>query len=128
VRFFEIEDAAGHAIGSFYLDAYARVNKRSGAWMDECIGRKHMKAGSTDPVAYLVCNFLPPSGGNPALLTHDDVLTLFHEFGHGLHHLLTRLSCRANSSRTTPGSPMSCSAYPVTSRPGPRCLRSCRNA
>jgi oligopeptidase A len=91
VRFFEIADAAGHAIGSFYLDAYARANKRSGAWMDECIGRKHLTAGSTLPVAYLVCNFLPPSGAHPALLTHDDVLTLFHEFGHGLHHLLTRV-------------------------------------
>jgi len=91
VRFFAIEDAGGHAIGSFYLDAYARANKRSGAWMDECIGRKHMTAGSTLPVAYLVCNFLPPSGAHPALLTHDDVLTLFHEFGHGLHHLLTRV-------------------------------------
>lgn len=91
VRFFEICDAAGDAIGSFYLDAYARANKRSGAWMDECIGRKHLTAGSTLPVAYLVCNFLPPSGSHPALLTHDDVLTLFHEFGHGLHHLLTRV-------------------------------------
>jgi oligopeptidase A len=91
VCFFEIEDAGGHAIGSFYLDAYARANKRSGAWMDECIGRKHLTAGSTLPVAYLVCNFLPPSGAHPALLTHDDVLTLFHEFGHGLHHLLTRV-------------------------------------
>jgi oligopeptidase A len=90
-RYFEIEDATGHAIGSFYLDAYARANKRSGAWMDECIGRKQLAAGSTLPVAYLVCNFLPPSGGHPALLTHDDVLTLFHEFGHGLHHLLTRV-------------------------------------
>jgi len=91
VRFFEITDAAGHALGSFYLDAYARPNKRSGAWMDECVGRKHLAAGSTLPVAYLVCNFLPPSGAQPALLTHDDVLTLFHEFGHGLHHLLTRV-------------------------------------
>jgi len=91
VQFFEIVDASGKALGSFYLDAYARPNKRSGAWMDECIGRKHMAAGSTLPVAYLVCNFLPPSGGHPALLTHDDVLTLFHEFGHGLHHLLTRV-------------------------------------
>jgi len=91
VRFFEITDAAGHAVGSFYLDAYARPNKRSGAWMDECVGRKHLAAGSSLPVAYLVCNFLPPSGSQPALLTHDDVLTLFHEFGHGLHHLLTRV-------------------------------------
>lgn len=91
VRFYELTDATGHALGSFYLDAYARPNKRSGAWMDECIGRKHLAAGSTLPVAYLVCNFLPPSGSHPALLTHDDVLTLFHEFGHGLHHLLTRV-------------------------------------
>jgi oligopeptidase A len=91
VRFFEISDAAGHALGSFYLDAYARPNKRSGAWMDECVGRKRLAAGSSLPVAYLVCNFLPPSDTQPALLTHDDVLTLFHEFGHGLHHLLTRV-------------------------------------
>jgi len=91
VRFFEITDAAGHALGSFYLDAYARPNKRSGAWMDECVGRKRLAAGSSLPVAYLVCNFLPPSDSQPALLTHDDVLTLFHEFGHGLHHLLTRV-------------------------------------
>jgi oligopeptidase A len=91
VRFFEITDAAGDALGSFYLDAYARPNKRSGAWMDECVGRKHLAAGATLPVAYLVCNFLPPNGAYPALLTHDDVLTLFHEFGHGLHHLLTRV-------------------------------------
>jgi oligopeptidase A len=91
VRFFEITDAAGHALGSFYLDAYARANKRSGAWMDECVGRKRLAASSSLPVAYLVCNFLPPSDSQPALLTHDDVLTLFHEFGHGLHHLLTRV-------------------------------------
>ena len=91
VRFFEIESADGQLIGSFYLDAYARPNKRSGAWMDECVGRKHLATGSALPVAYLVCNFLPPSQDHPALLTHDDVLTLFHEFGHGLHHLLTRV-------------------------------------
>jgi oligopeptidase A len=91
VRYFEIESAAGRPIGSFYLDAYARPNKRSGAWMDECIGRKHLASGAALPVAYLVCNVLPPGDGRPALLTHDDVLTLFHEFGHGLHHLLTRV-------------------------------------
>ncbi len=91
VRFFEIQDAAGRLVGSFYLDAYARPNKRSGAWMDECVGRKQLASGAALPVAYLVCNFLPPSGTHPALLTHDDVLTLFHEFGHGLHHLLTRV-------------------------------------
>jgi oligopeptidase A len=92
VRFFEIEDGAGNVVGSFYLDAYARPNKRSGAWMDECIGRKRLASGTVLPVAYLVCNFLPPAPGRPALLTHDEVLTLFHEFGHGLHHLLTRVS------------------------------------
>ena len=91
VRFFEIQGADGRSIGSFYLDAYARSNKRSGAWMDECVGRKKLASGSALPVAYLVCNFLAPNAGRPALLTHDDVLTLFHEFGHGLHHMLTRV-------------------------------------
>jgi oligopeptidase A len=91
VRFFEIETSAGRPIGSFYLDAYARPNKRSGAWMDECVGRKKLSSGAALPVAYLVCNVLPPNGDQPALLTHDDVVTLFHEFGHGLHHLLTRV-------------------------------------
>ncbi len=91
VRFFQIEDAAGRPVGSFYLDPYARPNKRSGAWQDECVGRKSLATGAMLPVAYLVCNFLPPAHGRPALLTHDDVLTLFHEFGHGLHHLLTRV-------------------------------------
>jgi oligopeptidase A len=92
VRYFEIESAkGGQPVGSFYLDAYARASKRSGAWMDECVGRKRLAYGSALPVAYLVCNFLPPSQDRPALLTHDDVLTLFHEFGHGLHHMLTRV-------------------------------------
>jgi len=91
VRFFEISAAGGAPLGSFYLDAYARPHKRSGAWMDECVGRKRLAAGAALPVAYLVCNFLPPGGERPALLTHDDVVTLFHEFGHGLHHLLTRV-------------------------------------
>jgi oligopeptidase A len=91
VRFFDITAPGGEAVGSFYLDAYARPNKRSGAWMDECIGRKHLSTGAALPVAYLVCNFLPPGAERPALLTHDDVVTLFHEFGHGLHHLLTRV-------------------------------------
>ncbi|MFO1426616.1 MAG: M3 family metallopeptidase [Steroidobacteraceae bacterium] len=92
VRYFAIEDAAGTAIGSFFLDPYARRNKRSGAWMDDCIGRKALPgAAAALPVAHLVCNFLPPSGERPALLTHDDVVTMFHEFGHGLHHMLTRV-------------------------------------
>jgi oligopeptidase A len=91
VRYFDITTAAGEPLGSFYLDAYARPHKRSGAWMDECVGRKRLASGAALPVAYLVCNFLPPGADRPALLTHDDVLTLFHEFGHGLHHLLTRV-------------------------------------
>jgi len=93
VRYFEILSAEGEATGSFYLDPYAREQKRSGAWMDECVGHMALPAGSTLPVAYLVCNFLPPAAGSgqPALLTHDDVVTMFHEFGHGLHHMLTRV-------------------------------------
>lgn len=91
VRFYDIENATGQAVGSFYLDAYARPHKRSGAWMDDCIGSKRLSSGTSLPVAYLVCNFLPLAEGKPALLTHDDVVTLFHEFGHGLHHLLTRV-------------------------------------
>ncbi len=88
-RLFDIENAAGAPVGSFYLDLYARRDKRSGAWMDECRGRMAFGRNRVRPVAYLVCNFLPPADGHPALLTHDDVVTLFHEFGHGLHHLLT---------------------------------------
>ena len=91
VRYFDIQDASGAAIGSFYLDACARPNKRSGAWMDECVGRKDLRGSSAKPIAHLVCNFLPPGNAAPALLTHDDVVTLFHEFGHGLHHMLTRV-------------------------------------
>ena len=91
VRFFTLESAAGQELGSFYLDPYARSHKRSGAWMDDCVGRKELPTGFSRPVAHLVCNFLPPASGQPALLTHDDVVTLFHEFGHGLHHLLTRV-------------------------------------
>lgn len=92
VRYFDIVDSDATAIGGFYLDPYARPSKRSGAWMDECIGAKSLTEGSVSrPVAYLVCNFLPPAQGQPALLTHDDVVTLFHEFGHGLHHMLTRV-------------------------------------
>ncbi len=98
VRFFRIErrDAAGAAqtIGQFYLDPYARSGKRPGAWMDDVRGRwARPEGGLQTPVAHLVCNFAPPAGnGKPALLTHDDVTTLFHEFGHGLHHMLTQVS------------------------------------
>jgi len=90
-RYYEILDAGGNAIASFYLDPYARPHKRAGAWMDDCIGRQQLDGELTLPVAYLVCNSLPPQGDRPAQLTHDDVVTLFHEFGHGLHHMLTRV-------------------------------------
>ena len=90
-RFFEIRDAQGSLRGQFYLDLYARGQKRGGAWMDECIGRLKRDEGVQIPVAYLVCNFSPPVGETPALFTHDEVLTLFHEFGHGLHHMLTQV-------------------------------------
>jgi oligopeptidase A len=99
VRFFRIERTAAEAgqppqlIGQFYLDAYARTGKRPGAWMDEVRGRWARPEGSLQtPVAQLVCNFASPVGDKPALLTHDDVITLFHEFGHGLHHMLTQVN------------------------------------
>lgn len=92
VRFFEIFDKDGALRGQFYLDLYARQFKRGGAWMDECIVRKTTADGSVQtPVAYLTCNFSSPIGDDPALFTHDEVLTLFHEFGHGLHHMLTKV-------------------------------------
>ncbi|HEV2703033.1 MAG TPA: M3 family metallopeptidase [Steroidobacteraceae bacterium] len=91
VRYFDILGAGDAPCGSFYLDPCARANKQSGAWMDECVGRKSMGGPTVLPVAYLVCNFLEAAPGEPARLTHDDVVTLFHEFGHGLHHLLTRV-------------------------------------
>ncbi|MFT3906920.1 MAG: M3 family metallopeptidase [Steroidobacteraceae bacterium] len=91
-RYFEVRTPQGEQLASFYLDAYARPHKRSGAWMDDCVGRKSLGGATTLPVAYLVCNSLPPSGDKPGLLTHDDVVTLFHEFGHGLHHMLTRVN------------------------------------
>ncbi|MBV8031080.1 MAG: M3 family metallopeptidase, partial [Betaproteobacteria bacterium] len=91
VRFFEVRDAAGALVGQFYMDLYARETKRGGAWMDDAISRRRKAAGLQYPVAYLTCNFSRPVGGKPALFTHDDVLTLFHEFGHGLHHLLTQV-------------------------------------
>jgi oligopeptidase A len=92
VRFFEIRDAAtGSLRGQFYLDPFARPNKRGGAWMDVCTNRLHTPRCDQIPVAYLVCNFTPPVGDKPSLLTHTEVITLFHEFGHGLHHMLTRV-------------------------------------
>jgi len=97
VRFYRIHDAAGELRGEFYLDLFARPHKRGGAWMDECISRRRTRDGLQTPVAYLVCNFSPPIGDDPALFTHDEVTTLFHEFGHGLHHLLTRVDYAAVS-------------------------------
>ncbi|MCU0840237.1 MAG: M3 family metallopeptidase [Thiobacillaceae bacterium] len=91
VKFFDIRDRAGELVGQFYLDLHARDSKRGGAWMDDAITRRRTRGGIQTPVAYLNCNFAPPVGGRPALLTHDEVITLFHEFGHGLHHLLTRV-------------------------------------
>jgi oligopeptidase A len=90
VRFYEIFDG-GELRGQFYLDPFARPHKRGGAWMDECVIRKRLGGGFETPVAFLVCNFAPPVADKEALLTHDEVVTLFHEFGHGLHHLLTRM-------------------------------------
>lgn len=91
VRLFEISENGQH-VGRFFFDLYARANKRGGAWMDGARDkRRDAKGKLIAPVANLVCNFTPPVGGKPALLTHDEVTTLFHEFGHGLHHLLTRV-------------------------------------
>ncbi len=91
VRCYEIRDRQGGIRGRFYLDLYARPRKRGGAWMDECIARRKLRGQIQIPVAFLTCNFTPPAGDDPALLTHDEVITLFHEFGHGLHHLLTQV-------------------------------------
>lgn len=92
VRFFDLIDERNEVRGSFYLDLYAREHKRGGAWMDDCIGRKRKSDGTLQkPVAYLTCNFNAPVGDKPALFTHDEVTTLFHEFGHGIHHMLTQI-------------------------------------
>lgn len=97
VRYYDVRDAAGRVFAGAYVDLYARNGKRGGAWMDVCRARfddgaDPGGAGPQQPVAFLTCNFAPPTEGKPALLTHDDVLTLFHEFGHGLHHLLTGIA------------------------------------
>ena len=94
VRFFNLVDQSDELVGQFYLDLYARDAKRGGAWMDDAVNRrrKHEGAGGVQhPVAFLTCNFAAPVGSKPALFTHDDVITLFHEFGHGLHQLLTEV-------------------------------------
>lgn len=98
VRFFDIYDGENTLRGSFYLDLYARENKRGGAWMDECRVRRITASGELQtPVAYLTCNFNKPVGDKPALFTHDEVVTLFHEFGHGIHHMLTQVDVSAVS-------------------------------
>lgn len=92
VRYYDVRDADGRVFASAYVDLYARNGKRGGAWMDVCRARFDDGEHQQLPVAFLTCNFAPPTEGRPALLTHDDVLTLFHEFGHGLHHLLTGIA------------------------------------
>jgi oligopeptidase A len=92
VRFFRVEDRDGALLAQFYVDLYAREGKRGGAWMDDARARhKRRDGGVQTPVVYLTCNFSAPVGGKPACFTHDEVITLFHEFGHGLHHMLTRV-------------------------------------
>lgn len=91
VRYCEMRDAGGQVVAGMYLDLYARTGKRGGAWMDVCRARFRDGEQTQFPVAFLTCNFAPPAGGHPSLLTHDDVQTVFHEFGHGLHHMLTRI-------------------------------------
>jgi len=91
VRYFDVQDKQGNVIAGCYLDLYARSGKRGGAWMDVCRPRFRDGASVELPVAFLTCNFAPPAADMPSLLTHDDVLTLFHEFGHGLHHMLTEV-------------------------------------
>ncbi|HET7360225.1 MAG TPA: M3 family metallopeptidase, partial [Rhodanobacteraceae bacterium] len=89
VRYYDVRDADGRTFAGVYFDLYARSGKRGGAWMDVCRARFSDGGRVEQPVAFLTCNFAPPTEDAPALLTHDDVLTLFHEFGHGLHHMLT---------------------------------------
>ena len=91
VRFFEMRDRDGGLVGQFYFDLYARPGKQSGAWMDDAINRRRLDGGIQHPVAYMTCNLSPPTLGKPATFTHQEVITLFHEFGHGLHQLLTRV-------------------------------------
>jgi oligopeptidase A len=93
VRYYSLQNEDAELIGGFYTDLFARSGKRTGAWIDECIVRKNLNGQTTLPVGYLVCNFQPPdeNGAQRSLLTHEDVVTLFHEFGHMLHHLLTRI-------------------------------------
>ena len=92
VRYYALIDEKGQTVGGFFMDLFARRNKRPGAWMDECLVRKHLNGGGQQiPVGHLVCNYSRPAEGKPALLSHEEIITLFHEFGHNLHHLLTRI-------------------------------------
>jgi oligopeptidase A len=91
VKFFRIESLKGGLVGQFYLDLYARDHKQGGAWQDDARSRRGRRPAHPTPVSYLTCNFSRPVGGKPATFKHDEVLTLFHEFGHGLHHMLTRV-------------------------------------
>jgi oligopeptidase A len=90
-RYYDVLDGEGQVLAGFYLDLYARAGKRGGAWMDVCRARLRHDGATQHPVAFLTCNFAPPTAQRPSLLTHDDVTTLFHEFGHGLHHMLTEV-------------------------------------
>jgi oligopeptidase A len=92
VRFYDLLDKDHDIVAGFFLDPYSRAEKRNGAWMDECVVAKSLPSGTALPVAQLVCNFTAPVGEQPSQLTHDEVITLFHEFGHGLHHMLTRVA------------------------------------
>lgn len=93
VKFYDVFDVDNNQRGSFYLDLYARDKKRGGAWMDDCVGRRELANGEIQlPVAYLTCNFNGPVGDKPALFTHNEVVTMFHEFGHGIHHMLTQIN------------------------------------
>ena len=91
VLFYDVSDEQGNAIGSFYADLFARSGKRTGAWIDECVCRKRLGDDESLPVGYLVCNFTPRDNNGRSFLTHEEIVTLFHEFGHMLHHLLTRV-------------------------------------
>jgi oligopeptidase A len=141
VRFFELYDETTNCAAAS-ISIYAREHKRGGAWMDDCVGQMRKLDGSLQkPVAYLTCNFNRPVNGKPALFTHDEVITLFHEFGHGLHHMLTRIdtagvpasagcrgmrsSCRASLWKTGAGSRKRWRLSPVTMKPANRCRRSC---
>ncbi len=89
--YYRVHNDDGEAIGGFYTDLYARSGKRTGAWVDDCVNRKSLNGSTTQPVGFLVCNFSPPDERGRSLLAHSDVVTVFHEFGHMLHHLLTRI-------------------------------------